>query len=185
MDEFTLENKIQEKREVGQESSLCRPLVSWGIEQGLEAGLGWRGVLIPQSRSFHTTSSHPELLSSPVSFPNTTTCAKILANPASRVAVTSRIQSRNIAFSRIPYCISFKSWIRWCSSRPSKNCNTRKNRFFSGDSRTPGPFCSSAATLARFFWVEIFSLVGESNTKFARHIACCAWWAVKWVTRQV
>ena len=27
---------------------------------------------------------------------------------------------------------------------------------FSGDSRTPGPFCSSAATLARFLHVEIF-----------------------------
>ena len=49
----------------------------------------------------------------------------------------------------------------------------------------PGPFCSSSATLARFFHVEIFWLVGESNTKFARHIPCCAWSAVKWITRQV
>ena len=49
----------------------------------------------------------------------------------------------------------------------------------------PGPFCSSATTLGRFFRIEIFWLVGESNTKFARHIACCAWSAVKWVTRQV
>ena len=31
----------------------------------------------------------------------------------------------------------------------------------------PRPFCSSAATLARFFDVEIFWFVGESNTKFA------------------
>ena len=167
-----------------------RPLDSWGIEQGLEAGLGGLGerreVLILQSRSFYTTNSHPELLSSPVSFPNTTPCAKILANPASRVAVTSGIPSRNFAFSRIPYCISFKSWIRWYPSRPSKNCNLLQERTaFSGDSRTPGPFCSSAATLARFFCVEIFSLVGESNPKLARHIACCAWSAVKWVTRQV
>ena len=44
---------------------------------------------------------------------------------------------------------------------------------------------TSAAFLARFFHVEIFWLVGESNTKFARHIACCAWSAVKWITRQV
>ena len=56
---------------------------------------------------------------------------------------------------------------------------------FSGELHKPGPFCSSAATLARFFHVEIFWLVGESNTKFARHIACCAWSAVKWITRQV
>ena len=38
----------------------------------------------------------------------------------------------------------------------------------------PGPFCSSATTLARFFHVEIFLLVGESSTKFARRISCCA-----------
>ena len=49
----------------------------------------------------------------------------------------------------------------------------------------PEPFCSSAAFLAKFFHVEIFWLVGESNTKFARHIAFCAWSAVKWITRQV
>ena len=48
----------------------------------------------------------------------------------------------------------------------------------------PGLFCSLAATLARFFHVEIFWLVGESNTKFACHIAWCAWSAVKWIIRQ-
>ena len=39
-------------------------------------------------------------------FPSATPCAKILANPASRVAVKSRIPLRNFAFSRIP-CIPF------------------------------------------------------------------------------
>ena len=37
----------------------------------------------------------------------------------------------------------------------------------------------------QIFHAEIFWLVDESNTKFARHIACCAWSAVKWITRQV
>ena len=36
---------------------------------------------------------------------------------------------------------------------------------FSGDSLKPIPFCSSAATLARFFHVEIFKLVDESNNQ--------------------
>ena len=36
-----------------------------------------------------------------------------------------------------------------------------------------------------FLHVEIFWLVDESNTKFACHIACCAWSAVKWSTRRV
>ena len=49
----------------------------------------------------------------------------------------------------------------------------------------PELFCSSAATLARFFHVEIFWLVDESNSKFTRHIACCAWSAVEWITHQV
>ena len=53
------------------------------------------------------------------------------------------------------------------------------------NSHKPGPFYSSAATLARFFHVEIFCLVDESNFKFARHIAFCAWSAVKLFTRQV
>ena len=50
--------------------------------------------------------------------------------------------------------------------------------FSSANFLKPGPFCSSAATLARFFRVEIVCFVGESNTKFARHIACCACSAV-------
>ena len=54
---------------------------------------------------------------------------------------------------------------------------------FSGNSHKP--FCSSAATLARFFHVEIFWLVDESSTKFTRHIACCTWSAVQWVICQV
>ena len=54
------------------------------------------------------------------------------------------------------------------------------------NSQKPGPyFFSSAATLTSLFLVEIFLLVQESNAKFARHIACCAWSAVKWITRQV
>ena len=63
----------------------------------------------------------------------------------------------------------------------------RAGTAFSDKLHKTGPFCSSAATLARFFHVEfeISWLVGESNTKFARHIACCAWSAVKWITRQV
>ena len=43
-----------------------------------------------------------------VFFVNTTSCAKILANLASRVAVKSRIPSRNFAFSRISRYISVK-----------------------------------------------------------------------------
>ena len=35
-------------------------------------------------------------------------------------------------------------------------------------------FCSSAATLARFFHLGTFCPVRESNTKFTRCIACCA-----------
>ena len=38
---------------------------------------------------------------------------------------------------------------------------------------------------ARFFHVGIFWVVDKSNTKFERHIACRAWSAVKWITRQV
>ena len=39
---------------------------------------------------------------------------------------------------------------------------------FSVDSRKPGPFSSSEAALARYFPVEIFRLVDESNTNQLR-----------------
>ena len=61
------------------------------------------GILIPHSRSFSRNPPDPELLSS-VFFSNTTSRAKILANPSSPVAVKSRIPSRNFRIPRpAPY----------------------------------------------------------------------------------
>ena len=65
-------------------------------------------VLIQHSHSFFKTISHPQLLR--ISTPNAVFFSNT-ANPASTVAVKSRITSRNFAFSRIPKCISIKSRI--------------------------------------------------------------------------
>jgi len=79
------------------------------------AGSGM-GVMISCSRFFYTTiPPDPELLSSLCRilfpFPNTPSRAKILANPASRVAIKSRFPSRHFAFYRIPRCILAKPQI--------------------------------------------------------------------------
>ena len=54
-------------------------------------------------------------------------------------------------------------------AKTSTSSFRRVGTSFSGklNSHKLGPFCSSAATLARLFHVEIFWLVDESNTKFA------------------
>ena len=44
----------------------------------------------------------------------------------------------------------------------------RVGNAFSVDSRKPGPFSSSQAALTRYFHVEIFRLVDESNTNQLR-----------------
>ena len=196
MHEFTLKNKIQEtKGGWPRIVALCTSM--WRLFKALTSSRYRKkntkkqpGTWGEEKRAFPSflspVSQHqgrfdsdpavplriPTFCHHTVFFPSTTPCAKILANPASRVAVKSRIPLRNFAFSRIP-CIPF-------------NRNLLQDRTaFSGDSCTPGLFCLSAATLARFFCVEIFSLVDERSTKFARLIACCAWSAVKWVTLQV
>ena len=57
------------------------------------------------ARLFHDNPAcRTPVISNPktIFFPNSASCAKILANPASRVTVNSRIPSINFAFSRIP-----------------------------------------------------------------------------------
>ena len=73
-------------------------LEKWPLHQGLEAG-SWSRIPAP----FHENPPDLELLSS-VFFSNTTSRAKILANPSSPVAVKSRIPSRNFRIPRpAPY----------------------------------------------------------------------------------
>lgn len=58
------------------------------------------------ARLFHDNPAcRTPVISNPktIFFPNSASCAKILANPASRVTVNSRISSINFAFSRIPH----------------------------------------------------------------------------------
>ena len=58
------------------------------------------------ARLFHDNPAcRTPVISNPktIFFPNSASCAKILANPASRVTVNSRIPSINFAFSRIPH----------------------------------------------------------------------------------
>ena len=57
-------------------------------------------------------------------------------------------------------------WLQPCVGGTEDTTNNfcRVATAFSGDSRKSGPFFSSAATLARYFHVEIFLLVDESNT---------------------
>ena len=64
-------------------------------------------------------------------------------------------------------------FLYWCSEDLNKQFSSIESEPLSPPSaHKPGPFCSSAATLARFFHIEISCrwLVGESNNKFARHI---------------
>ena len=78
------------------------------------------GVVISQSNTSFLTkeNTHPSsdtltmfsaLSRARFSFPYSASPSKILANPASRVAVKTYILSRNFPFSRIPYCTSVKS----------------------------------------------------------------------------
>ena len=58
------------------------------------------------ARLFHDNPAcRTPVISNPktIFFPHSASCAKILANPASRVTVNSRISSINFAFSRIPH----------------------------------------------------------------------------------
>ena len=70
-------------------------------------GGGGGGGPGPESaRLFHDNpAGRTPVISNPktIFFPNSASCAKILANPASRVTVNSRISSINFASSRIPH----------------------------------------------------------------------------------
>ena len=72
----------------------------------LNGGRGGGGSPGPEfARLFHDNPAcRTPVISNPktIFFPNSASCAKILANPASRVTVNSRIPSINFAFSRIP-----------------------------------------------------------------------------------
>ena len=81
--------------------------------------------------------------------------------------------------------LSFLLFIYWCSEDLNKQFSSSRNRFLRQTPTSQDRFAASAATLARFVHVGIFWLADESNTKFARRIACCAWSAVKWITCQV
>ena len=79
----------------------------------------------------------------------------------------------NHAFSLFP-CTDLWRWWHQSSFPYTDVEKTTMNNFrrvgtaFSVDSRKPGPFSSSEATLARYFHVEIFRLVDESNTNQLR-----------------
>ena len=65
-------------------------------------------------------------------------------------------------------CCFCTMFLYWCSEdrRPQLAISFESEPLSPANFHKPGQFCSSAATLARFFHVEIFWLVGESNTKF-------------------
>ena len=96
-----------------------------------------------------------------------------------------RRRKRQLSFTLVIVVYSFVGRLYSDVAKTTLNNFRPVGTAFSGESPKPGLFCSSAATVARFFHVEIFWLVGESNTKFARHIPCCAWSAIKWITRSV
>ena len=73
---------------------------------GSGGGGGGRSPGPEFARLFHNNPAcRTPVISNPntIFFPNSASCAKILANPASRVTVNSRIPSINFAFSRIPH----------------------------------------------------------------------------------
>jgi len=80
--------------------------------QGLKWGWGGWGSPGPEfARLFHgNPACQTPVISNPntIFFPNSASCAKIFANPASWVTVNSRhwVPSINFAFSRIPHYIS-------------------------------------------------------------------------------
>ena len=88
-----------------------------GSGKRVKSGLSWSHHPVPFSlQSRVPTFRHlcPEYR---FCFSNTTSCIKILANPASQVLVTSLIsQSRNLAFSRVPHYISVNPESREFSS---------------------------------------------------------------------
>ena len=77
----------------------------------------WKGEGVADPVFLHLFHDNPASRTSEIStpntafFPNTPSRAKISANPASLVAVESRIPSIIFSFSRIPYCVSAKSRI--------------------------------------------------------------------------
>ena len=76
--------------------------------------------------------------------------------------------------------------VRGCRAKTPVSSFGRVGTAFSGEvpeARTVLLFSSDSGQIIPR--TEIFWLVVESNIKFARHIACCSWSEVKWITRQV
>ena len=76
-------------------------------------------------------------------------------------------------------------FIYWCSEDLNDEFSSSRNSFFRRTPTSQDHFALQQLLWPDFPRRNIFWLVDESNTKFARHIACCAWSAVKWITRQV
>ena len=78
-------------------------------------------------------------------------------------------------------------FIYWCSEDLNEEFSSSQNLFLRRTPTSQDHFALQHLLWPDYLHVEISWswLVAETNTKFARHIACCAWSAVKWITRQV
>ena len=88
-----------------------------GSGKRVKSGLSWYRCPVPFSLQFRVPTFRHLCPEYRFFFSNTTSCIKILANPASQVLVTSLIShSRNLAFSRVPHYISVNPESREFSS---------------------------------------------------------------------